>query len=319
MPDVLWLIIGLAVLVLGGEFLVRGAVGIATVLKLSPLVIGLTVVSFGTSAPELLVSVNAAINDNPGIAIGNVLGSNIANIALVLGITVLIFPLVVERQTKWIDWPAMMIASVLFFLFAQDLLIEAWEGIVLLAFLIGFTVFLIRKSRKESKSKELEQSMEEEFDEAPKSTPKAIGFLALGLVGLYFGSEWLLKGAVGIAESAGMEQHVIGLTIVAFGTSAPELVASCVAAFRQQTDISIGNLIGSNIFNICAVLGTTAVVKEVRVDEAIMESDMLWMLGISLALFPLMVIGAKIGRFKGVLLFGTYVLYITLLVMSAKA
>ncbi len=317
MPDILWLIIGLAVLVIGGEFLVRGAVGIATVLKLSPLVIGLTVVSFGTSAPELLVSVNAALNDNPGIAIGNVLGSNIANLALVLGVTVLIFPLVVERQTKWIDWPAMMIASILFFIFAQDLLIEAWEGIVLLVFLISFTVFLIRKSRKESKSKELEEAMDE-IEDALKSTPKALGFLALGLVGLYFGSEWLLKGAVGIAESAGMEQHVIGLTIVAFGTSAPELVASCVAAFRQQTDISIGNLIGSNIFNICAVLGTTAVVKEVRVESAIMDSDMLWMLGISLALLPLMIIGAKIGRLKGFLLFGTYVLYITLLVMSAK-
>lgn len=320
MLDVLILILGLAVLVIGGELLVRGAVGIATWLKISPLVIGLTVVSFGTSAPELLVSVNAAIANNPGIAIGNVLGSNIANIALVLGVTVLIFPIVVERQTKVLDWPFMMLMSLVFLGFASDLILEWWEGLIMFLALAGFTAYLIINSRKKTKASANSriEDGEEELEGAGTSVPMSLLYLSIGLVGLYFGSEWLLEGAVAIAESLGMEQHIIGLTIVAFGTSAPELVASCVAAYRQQTDISIGNLIGSNIFNICAVLGITAMVKPVGIDQAIMDSDMFWMLAISLAILPMMLFGKKIGRFKGFLLVSTYVVYISLLVISAK-
>lgn len=316
MLDILILILGLAVLVIGGELLVRGAVGIATWLKISPLVIGLTVVSFGTSAPELLVSVNAALADNPGIAMGNVLGSNIANLALVLGVTVLIFPIVVERQTKILDWPFMMLMSLIFFGFSADLILEWWEGLIMFLALVGFTVYLIVNSRKKTKAHADDD--DEELDGEGTTVPMSILYLALGLVGLYFGSEWLLEGAVAIAESLGMEQHIIGLTIVAFGTSAPELVASCVAAYRQQTDISIGNLIGSNIFNICAVLGVTSMVKPVGIDQAIMDSDMFWMLGISLAILPMMIFGKKIGRLKGVMLVSTYVLYISLLVITAK-
>lgn len=317
MPDILMLILGLAVLIIGGEFLVKGAVGIATIMQISPLVIGLTVVSFGTSAPELLVSLNAAMEGSPGIAMGNVMGSNVANLALVLGVTVLIFPLAVDRQTKIIDWPMMMFVSLLLFIFCYDLVIERWEGITLITILLTFTILLIRKSRKQSKADAL---LSDELEVIPPgSATKSIGFLIIGLVGLYFGSEWLLDGAVGIAKSLGMEERVIGLTIVAFGTSAPELVASCMAAFRQQTDISIGNLIGSNIFNVCAVLGITSTVKEISVDQAMMDSDMLWMLGISLAILPMMLIGKKIGRVKGVLLVGTYVTYISILVVSNQA
>lgn len=316
MPDIVLLILGLVVLIAGGEFLVKGAVGIATILQISPLVIGLTVVSFGTSAPELLVSLNAAVEGSPGIAMGNVLGSNVANLALVLGVTVLIFPLAVDRQTKIIDWPMMMFVSLLLFVFCYDLKIERWEGIVLIAILLIFTFLLIRKSRRQSKAEAL---LNEDLDVEPAgSTLHSLGFLIVGLVGLYFGSDWLLDGAVGIAESLGMEERVIGLTIVAFGTSAPELVASCMAAYRQQTDISIGNLIGSNIFNVCAVLGITSTVKEISVDQAIMDSDMLWMLGISLAILPMMLIGRKIGRLKGVLLVGTYITYISILVVSSQ-
>ncbi len=319
MLDVLILILGLAVLVIGGELLVRGAVGIATWLKISPLVIGLTVVSFGTSAPELLVSVNAAIANNPGIAIGNVLGSNIANLALVLGVTVLIFPIVVERQTKVLDWPFMMLMSLVFLGFSSDLVLEWWEGLIMFIALSGFTAYLIINSRKKTKANANSRvEDDEELEGAGTSVPMSLLYLSVGLVGLYFGSEWLLEGAVAIAESLGMEQHIIGLTIVAFGTSAPELVASCVAAYRQQTDISIGNLIGSNIFNICAVLGITAMVKPVGIDQAIMDSDMFWMLAISLAILPMMLFGKKIGRFKGFLLVSTYVVYISLLVISAK-
>src|SRR5690606_26276386 len=209
--DIFLLITGLVVLIIGGEFLVRGAVGIAKLLHLSPLIIGLTVVSFGTSAPELIVSVQAALDGSPGIAIGNVMGSNIANIALVLGITVLIFPIIVDRQTKIIDWPVMMLASLVFYAFSMDMILEMWEGLILLVMLVVYTVFLIRKSRKDRKLAKLEEMKVEEV--GTKANPlHAAFFLSIGLVGLYFGSEWLVDGAVNIASSLGMEEHVIGLT-----------------------------------------------------------------------------------------------------------
>lgn len=316
------LILGLATLIIGGEFLVRGAVGIAQKLKLSSLVIGMTVVSFGTSAPELIVSIKAALYGNSEIALGNVIGSNIANIALVLGITVLIFPLPVDRNSKIIDWPMMLFTSVLFFLFAMTGtgstetggLIERYEGIILFVLLLAFITFLIRNSRKHTA-----RLMEE--DEAvviPTSRKfiQAILFLIIGLVGLYFGAEWLLKGAVEIALDWGMEERIIGITIIAFGTSVPELVTSAVAAYRKETDISIGNLIGSNIFNIMAVIGITAIVKPIDVTENTLNIDMIWMLAIALALFPMLVIGKKITRFKGLLLIGSYIAYITVLMLS---
>lgn len=316
------LILGLATLIIGGEFLVRGAVGIAQKLKLSSLVIGMTVVSFGTSAPELIVSIKAALHGNSEIALGNVIGSNIANIALVLGITVLIFPLPVDRNSKIIDWPMMLFTSVLFFLFAMTGigstetggLIERYEGIILFVLLLAFITFLIRNSRKHTA-----RLMEE--DEAvviPTSRKfiQAILFLAIGLVGLYFGAEWLLKGAVEIALDLGMEERIIGITIIAVGTSVPELVTSAVAAYRKETDISIGNLIGSNIFNIMGVIGITAIVKPIDVTENTLNIDMIWMLAIALALFPMLVIGKKITRFKGLLLIGSYIAYITVLMLS---
>ncbi|GAA0876154.1 calcium/sodium antiporter [Wandonia haliotis] len=316
------LILGLATLIIGGEFLVRGAVGIAQKLKLSSLVIGMTVVSFGTSAPELIVSIKAALYGNSEIALGNVIGSNIANIALVLGITVLIFPLPVDRNSKIIDWPMMLFASVLFYVFAMTGtgstetggLIERYEGIILFVLLLAFITFLIRNSRKHTA-----RLMEE--DEAvviPTSRQfiQAILFLAIGLVGLYFGAEWLLKGAVEIALDWGMEERIIGITIIAFGTSVPELVTSAVAAYRKETDISIGNLIGSNIFNIMAVIGITAIVKPIDVTENTLNIDMIWMLAIALALLPMLVIGKKITRFKGLLLLGSYIAYIAVLLLS---
>lgn len=316
------LILGLATLIIGGEFLVRGAVGIAQKLKLSSLVIGMTVVSFGTSAPELIVSIKAALYGNSEIALGNVIGSNIANIALVLGITVLIFPLPVDRNSKIIDWPMMLFTSVLFFLFAMTGtgstetggLIERYEGIILFVLLLAFITFLIRNSRKHTA-----RLMEEDETVVIPTSRKfiqAILFLIIGLVGLYFGAEWLLKGAVEIALDLGMEERIIGITIIAFGTSVPELVTSAVAAYRKETDISIGNLIGSNIFNIMAVIGITAIVKPIDVTENTLNIDMIWMLAIALALFPMLVIGKKITRFKGLLLIGSYIAYITVLMLS---
>ena len=309
--DFILLILGLAVLVVGGEFLVKGAVGIARNLKISPLVIGMTVVSFGTSAPELLVSLQAAAEGSPELAVGNVIGSNIANLALVLGVTVLIFPIIVERQTKVIDWPVMMLATILFYIFLFDGVIELWEGLVLFSFLVVFVTWLIRRSRKESKLKIEEHLVKE-------STLLTVAYLMLGLIGLYFGSEWLVEGAVQIAINLGMSKSVVGVTIVAFGTSAPELVASCVAAYRKQSDISIGTLIGSNIFNIMAVIGLTSIVSPISLKSAdasqFLNFDMYWVAGISLVLLPMLYFGAKFGRLKGAMLLTSYIVYISIVV-----
>jgi cation:H+ antiporter len=311
--DFILLILGLAVLVIGGEFLVKGAVGIARNLEISPLVIGMTVVSFGTSAPELLVSLQAAAEGSPEIAVGNVIGSNIANLALVLGITVLIFPIIVERQTKVIDWPVMMLATILFYIFLFNGVIELWEGLVLFSFLVTFVTWLIRRSRKESKL-----NIEEHVGK--ESTLLTVGYLLLGLIGLYFGSEWFVEGAVQIAINLGMSKSVIAVTIVAFGTSAPELVASCVAAYRKQSDISIGTLIGSNIFNIMAVIGLTSIVSPIGLKSAdtsqFLNFDMYWVAGIALALLPMLYFGAKFGRLKGVVLLTSYIVYISIIVSS---
>lgn len=311
----LMLLLGLATLILGGEFLVRGAVGIAQKFRLSSLVIGMTVVSFGTSAPELIVSIKAALGGNPEIALGNVIGSNIANIALVLGITVLIFPLPVDRNSKIIDWPMMFIASILFYVFALNGNLSRAEGIILFSILVAFIVFLIWNSRRKSN-----KLLEEEQLVIPTTMQfyRSLFFLAVGLVGLYFGAEWLLSGAVDIARELGMEERVIGITIIAFGTSVPELVTSGVAAYRKETDISIGNLIGSNIFNIMAVIGITAIVKPIEVGPNTLNIDMIWMLAIALALLPMLLFGRKINRFKGLLLLGTYVAYIVILLISVN-
>jgi cation:H+ antiporter len=307
--DILLLLLGFVALIGGGEFLVKGAVGIAAKARLSKLVIGMTVVSFGTSAPELIVSLHSASQGLPEIAIGNVIGSNIANIALVLGLTVIIFPMPVSRNSIRYDWPMMMLASVLFYLFALDLSIDRWEGVVLFILLIAFIVFIIRNSRKDN-SIELDDIDNVEGATNKINVWKHIVFLAIGLVGLFFGSNWLIKGATSIAESFGLSKHVIGITVIAFGTSVPELATSVVAAFKKETDISVGNLIGSNIFNIMIVLGLTGIVQPIGVEENVISWDLLWMLGIALLLLPMMIISRKVGRLSGVVLLVIYVSYI---------
>ena len=315
-----WLILGLITLIVAGEFLVRGAIGIAKRFHISTLVIGMTIISFGTSAPELLVCLDAAMSGHPEIAIGNVVGSNIENIALVLGITVLILPIVVDRNSKRIDWPMMMLATVLFAIFAWDGEIQRYEGVILFIILVAFTYWLIRNSRKKTKKELAAAAIESDEDEdiaKIKDKPIiSVLFLLIGLVGLFFGANWLVDGAIDIATHFGMEERVIAVTVVAFGTSVPELITSAMAALKGETDISIGNLIGSNLFNIMAVIGLTAIVQPIGVSDAIIASDMWWMIAIAVGLLPLMVIGRKIGRFKGTLLLGTYIAYIAILVIS---
>lgn len=310
MMDFFWLILGLVVLIFSGDYLVKGAVGIAEKFKISPLVIGMTVVSFGTSAPELFVSIKAAWDGSPDLAIGNVIGSNIANIALVLSITVLIFPIIVDRNSKIIDWPMMMFSSILFYVFSLDNVISPLEGGVMVGILLVFTILLIRNSRK------LNLDLDEDIDGLPTNMWLTVLYLVGGLVGLKFGADWFVEGAKGVAKSFGMTDKVIGVTIVAFGTSVPELVASGVAAYRRQTDISLGNLVGSNIFNILIVIGITSIIMPIQVAESVMNFDMYWMLGIALVLYPLMFIGKKMGRIHGLILLSAYVTYIVLCVQS---
>ena len=295
--EYLLLIGGLAVLIGGGEVLVRGAVGIASKFKLSPLVIGMTIVSFGTSAPELIVSLKAALEGSPEIAIGNVIGSNIANISLVLGLTAIILPIPVAVATLKRDWPIMMFVSLLFFVFILNGMLENWEGFIFVGLLLGYIIYQLKSSKKS----------DEETEVVKQHILISILLIAIGVVGLAFGADWLVQGAVNIAKNFGVSEHIIAVTIVAFGTSVPELVTSVVAAVKKQMDISVGNLIGSNIFNILAVLGITAIFKEIPISETVISNDIFWVLGTSFILLPLM-LNYSISRWKGALLFFTYLL-----------
>ncbi|MCH2194721.1 calcium/sodium antiporter [Kordia sp.] len=313
MENILYVLGGLALLVLGGEFLVRASVGLSFKLNISKMVIGLTVVSFATSAPELLVSINAAINESPAIAINNVIGSNIANIGLVLGITAIIGPMAVNNTFYKLTWPALMLFSLIiyYFLWTENLLAR-WEGGILLVGLVTFLVILIRSAQKNKDDIDIE-----EVDDAAAtiSYSKIFSWLAIGGAALYFGSEFLVDGAKAVAQNMGVSEGVISITMIAIGTSVPELAASIIAAVKKEKAISLGNLIGSNIFNIASVLGITSVITEIPVIEPqILARDIFWMLGFAFILYPFAYIPRKYGidRYEGVLLFVAYVVFIYL-------
>ena len=310
--SVFLVIVGLALLVIGGNFLVRASVGLSFKLKISKLVIGMTVVSFATSAPELLVSLQAALDGVSDIALGNVIGSNIANIGLVLGITAIISPLAVDKDFYKLNWPMMMLASfVLYFFLKNDLVLSALEGAIMFVALIVFLIVLIKSSRKSTKANidEVDDSL------AVVSNFKIVMWLLIGAAGLYFGSDWLVKGAKQLAEKVGVSDYAISVTVIAIGTSVPELAASVIAALKKERAISLGNLIGSNIFNIASVLGLTAMIKPIVVNPdtpQILSTNIFWMIGFAAVLIPLMLIPKRfeIGRLKGVLLFGSYLVFI---------
>ncbi len=307
-------LLGLALLLAGGEVLVRGAVGLAIRIKVSQLVIGATIVSLGTSAPELLVSVKAVLAGHPAISVGNVVGSNIANLGLVMGLVALIFPLTTDRGAATLDWPVMMAASLLFFLMAFDGVISRLEASFLLLLFVLYVVYSILKSRKNMRVEEGDSDFTPLRE--PLSTPlwKLLLMITLGSAGLFFGARWFLQGAVEMAEIFGVSQHVISVTLIAFGTSVPELATSAIAAFRKQADISVGNLLGSNSFNILAIMGITAAIKDVPVSSVVVNSDLLWMLGIAALVLPFLVIGKKIYRWQGAILFALYIAYIYLVI-----
>lgn len=309
--SVVLLVLGLVVLLISGEFLVRGAAGLALKFNISPLIIGLTIVSFGTSAPELLVCIEGSLAGLNEIVVGNIVGSNIANIALVLGLTCLIFPIAIDKNCIRVDWPLMMIASVLFAFFAFDQEITQLEALILFLVLIAYLLYLFFFSKKHREEIVHET---EELTQEVKKTPywKLLLFIVPACFGLYFGANWFLTGATELASMFGVSDHVIGVTVVAFGTSVPELVTSMVAAFRKHAGISIGNIIGSNIFNLLGVLGVTGMIKAIPVSNNMLAVDVYWMLFVSVLLFPLMIFGRKLNWWKGILLFAVYVSYIVL-------
>jgi cation:H+ antiporter len=309
-------IVGLVLLVLGGEFLVRSSIALSFKLRISKMVIGMTVVSFATSAPELLVSLQAALEGSPAIAINNVIGSNIANIGLVLGITAIIGPITVSKDFYKLNWPVMMMFSlVIYYFLSNDHLLTQVEGAALMIALVVFLVVLIRSARnKEVKVDEVDDAL------AKVGYGKIFIWLLLGGVALYLGSKWLVEGATEIAENIGVSEGVISITMIAIGTSVPELAASIIAAIKGEKAISLGNLIGSNIFNIASVLGITALIKEIPVTEPqILTRDIFWMIGFSLVLIPLVFLPKKysLSRVKGLVLFLSYGVFIYLVFKTA--
>ena len=309
--NVLYIIGALAALFIGASWLVKGAASLAERLGVSTLVVGLTVVAYGTSTPELIVSTQASVNGLGGISIGNVVGSNIVNIGIILGISALIFPLRANMQLIKFDTPVMILVAGLFMVLFLDNRIGRIEGAIFLLALIGYTLFNVIKSRQETKKLVLK-----EFDESvPKVTRHwalDIMWIVFGLAALMIGSNFLVKGAVELARMVGMSEAVIGLTIVALGTSMPELATSVVAAVKKQPDIAIGNVVGSNIFNIIGILGIASLIKPIEAPD-INITDSLVMLGMSILLLPLIKTGFTLKRWEGAVFVALYIGYVVYL------
>ncbi|QQX79874.1 calcium/sodium antiporter [Shewanella sp. KX20019] len=305
----IWLSIigGFVILTVGAESLVRGASNIALKLGLSPLIIGLTIVAFGTSAPELAVSIKSAVAGNSGIALGNVIGSNIANIGLILGITALIRPIKIESQMVKRDIPIMIAASVLFWGLLLDGGLSFTDGAILSALLIAYLSYSYFTAEKQAPAEDTEEN---------QSQWLSILFIIVGISMLVGGGILFVDGAVALAQSFGISEIIIGLTIVAIGTSMPELVTSIVAALKGQSDIAIGNVVGSNLFNILGILGVTAVIHPI-IGNDINSLDWLVMIGLAALLLPFAYTGLRIGRREGSILVLSYLLYIGYLISQA--
>jgi cation:H+ antiporter len=317
---ILLLIAGLVLLVAGAELLVKGASKIAAAIGLSPLVIGLTIVAMGTSSPEMAVSVMASTTGQGDLALGNVVGSNIFNVLFILGISAILIPLTVAQQLIRLDVPIMIGASLLLLAFAWDGSFALWEGLVFLGLGIWYTVFLIRMSRKESNKQVLEEYREEYGNpEKSRDTLLSVFFVIAGLGMLILGSRWLVSSATDIAKSLGVSDLVIGLTIVAAGTSLPEVATSVIAAFRGERDIAVGNVVGSNIFNLLFILGVSVMVSPgpILVSEQLLQFDIPVMTAVAVACFPIFFTGKKLDRWEGVVFLGYYIAYTTFIVLAS--
>lgn len=305
--------IGLFVLLFGGKILVDGASSIALKLGMSTGLIGLTVVAFGTSAPELLVSLTAALKGNSDISIGNVVGSNIANIGLVLGISGLFYPIVIRKSHVRFEYAMMILVTLIYYVLSLDLRISRLEGIILFVGFAGFNAYLFKNLGKGIQQED--EITEEEIEEVRHySWIASFGLFIGGIAALYLGSELLVTNAVLISREFGVSERIIGVTIVAIGTSLPELVTSVIAAMSKRTDLALGNILGSNIMNILSIIGLTAIVKPISVSEAFVQSDYLWMIGISLLLYPLMKTKMRLSKFEGLVLLSAYIAYLAFLI-----
>jgi len=305
--NIFLIFLGFLLLVVGGEFIVRSSVALSLKFNISKFVIGMTVVSFATSLPELIVSVNAALNNSPSIAINNVIGSNIANIGLVLGLISILGKITVDNYFYKRDWPWMFFFSLLMWFFiSQDSVLQKYEGLILFLILIFFTLTIIKKSNY----LDFKGSIDDEL--LKTSNFKIFIWLIISSITLYFGSEFLVDGAVNLAKQISISEAVISVTIVAIGTSVPELAASLVAIAKKEEGISVGNLIGSNIYNIGSVLGITAMIKEIPIAEEIIQRDIIWMLIFGLIVIVLAIIPRKnyLTSFKGLIMFSMYLYFI---------
>ena len=298
---VVFLLLGIIFLLVGGDLLVKSSAALAAKLSISPFLVGITVVSFGTSAPELLVSLNAALQGSTGIAMGNVIGSNITNITLVLGLTILIRPINFDSKRYLFSWLIMLVSSIMFYGFSLDEIIDPIDGLFFISGIILFISLSIRYRHSSVCEEEVKESIH------TKVIPL---YFILGAAGLYFGSEFLVSSSVVIAKYFGISEFIIGITVVALGTSLPELVTSVIAILKGQSGISIGNLIGSNIFNVFAVLGITSLVKPLGVGVKLLTSDLPIMIGVTLLLGLFLFISRKLRRIEGMLLISIYLIYL---------
>jgi cation:H+ antiporter len=315
----LFFLAGLVLLITGAEAIVRGASRLAGAIGISPLVIGLTVVAFGTSSPELAVSLRASLTGSPDIALGNVVGSNIFNVLFILGLSALIAPLAVAQQLVRFDVPLTIGASLLLFALALDGRIGRIDGLVLFTGIVGYSVFVVRQSLKESAA--VRSEYEKEFGQRPRRVTQWLVNLALVVIGLamlMLGSHWLVSGAVAVAKALGLSELVIALTIVAAGTSLPEVATSVVASIRGERDIAVGNVVGSNLFNVLAILGLSSVIATdgLRVAPAALSFDIPVMIAVSVACLPIFFTGYQIARWEGLLFLAYFVGYTVYLVFD---
>jgi cation:H+ antiporter len=318
----LFFLLGLGALIVGAEALVRGASKIALALGISPLVVGLTIVAMGTSSPEIAVSVGAVLNGSTDIAVGNVVGSNIFNVLLILGLSAVITPLVVHSQIIRQEVPIMIGASLILAVMASDGRLSRPEAALLVALLVGYLLFLVRQSRAEA------AETRDEFEGAATRRDARwdshwavqLGLIVAGLALLVLGSNWLVGAAVAFARALGVSDLVIGLTIIAAGTSMPEVATSIMAAIRGERDIAVGNVIGSNTFNILGCLGISGVVSSsgLGIAPAVLNFDLWVMLAVAVACLPVFMLRRQIGRRRGLLFLAFYVAYVVYLIMGAK-
>lgn len=311
--DFLYAIAGLVILVLAGDALVRGSVNLALRLGIPALVVGLTVVAFGTSAPELLVSVQAVLKDAPGIALGNVVGSNIANILLVLGIPAVISGLHAGDSDTRRSYMTMLAATALFIVLSFMGPITVWHALILLAGLVAMLLDSYFAARRHNAA----LATEDDLEGVDPSMPgwKIAMFLVLGLIGLPLGADLLVDGSVNIARVFGVSEAVIGLTLVAVGTSLPELATTVIAAWKRETDVALGNVIGSNIFNLLGIIGVAGLIGPMAVPEVLLSRDLWVMAASALLLIPMVFFGLKLGRFAGFGLLGAYLAYLIAIVV----